>query len=138
MFQVTHVVRISIDWVDKNHTVVLAMMMVMSMVHLFFSLMLMLGTKCCKRTLLIPWMVSHMISIIIMIITFTCWTFMSFFIDLLVAIIFPVIGGLVLGLWIVMWRQVYNFFITMNDTEMQALKIFKVKPEAENMVDNYC
>ena len=117
MFQVTHAVRTSLDWVDRNHTVILSTMMVMSMVHLFFSLMLMLGTKHSKRTLIIPWMVSHMISIIIMIITFTCWTFMSFFIDLLVAIVFPVVGGLVLELWVVMWRQVYHFFTTHKETE---------------------
>ena len=117
MFQVTHVVRTSLDWMDRNHTVGLAIMMVVSLLHLFFSLMLLLGTKWSKMTLLIPWMVSHMVSIIIMIITFTCWTFMSFFIDLLVAIIFPVVGGLVLGLWIVMWRQVFNFFTALKDTD---------------------
>ena len=113
----THAVTVSLDWVDRNHTFVLSILLVMFLVHLFFSLMLMIATKCYKTTLLIPWMVSHMISIIIMITTFTFWTFMSFFIDLLVAIIFPVIGGLVLGLWIVMWRQVYHFFTTLKETE---------------------
>jgi len=131
--KMTHAVAVSLGWVDRNHTVVLGIMMVMFLMHLFFSLMLMLGIKCYKRTLLIPWMISHMISIIIMIITFTCWTFMSFFIDLLVAIIFPVMGGLVLGLWIVMWRLVFNYFTVLKNTDMQVLRIFKIQSEAKSI-----
>ena len=134
----THAVTVSLDWVDRNHTFVLSIMLVMFLVHLFFSLMLMIATKCYKRTLLIPWMVSHMISIIIMITTFTFWTFMSFFIDLLVAIIFPVIGGLVLGLWIVMWRKVYRFFTVLKNADIQALITFKINSEAKNMEGNNC
>ena len=132
MFQVTHAVRTSLDWVDRNHTFVLSILLVMFLVHLFFSLMLMIATKCDKRTLLIPWMVSHMISSLIMITTFTFWTFMSFFIDLLVAIIFPVIGGLVLGLWIVMWRQVYHFFAILRARDRHLFISIKMQEETKN------
>ena len=36
---------------------------------------------------------------------------MSFFVDLLVAIVFPVLAGLLLGLWIYLWRKVHSIFI---------------------------
>ena len=117
----TYIVRTSLDWVDRNHTVVLAIIMLLSLVHLSFSLMLVVSSASFKRALLIPWMVSHMLNIIIMIITFTCWTFISFFIDLLLAIVFPVVGGLVLGVWIVMWRLVYLFFNTIRESQEQCL-----------------
>jgi hypothetical protein len=45
-----------------------------------------------------------------MVAAFTCWTFMSFFVDLLVAIVFPVAAGLVLGLWIQLWRGVHAHY----------------------------
>ena len=38
---------------------------------------------------------------------FTLWTFITFFIDLLVSVVFPVMSGLVLGLSILAWRLVY-------------------------------
>ena len=131
--QVTSVVWMSLKEVDRNHTAVMVIIMLLAMVHFVFSLMILLGTKLCKRTLLIPWMISHMISIIIMIITFTCWTFMSFFIDILVAIVFPVVSGLVLGLWIVMWRQVYNFFTILKERDRQVFINIEMQEETKNI-----
>merc|ERR1712123_316928 len=97
--------------------------MVTTVVHLLLSLLLLLGTMLYRWKLLIPWMVSHMIIIIIMVTTFTCWTFMSFFVHLLVAIVFPMVAGLVLGLWIVMWRQVYHLFTVLRETDMLVRKM---------------
>ena len=128
---------ISLTEVDRNHTVVLVIIMLIAVVHLVFSLVMLLGTILCKRTLLIPWLISHMISIIIMVITFTCWTCMSFFIDLLLAIVFPMMGGLVLGLvlglWIGMWRQVYHFSTILRDMDMQVLDMLKMQAEYEQV-----
>ena len=124
---------ISLKEVDRNHTGVLVIIMLIGLVHLVFSWMMLLGTKLCKRTLLILWLISHMISIIIMIITFTCWTFMSFFIDLLLAIVFPMVGGLVLGLWIGMWRQVYHFSTILRDMDRQVLDMLKMQAEYEQV-----
>ena len=56
----------------------------------------------------IPWLVTHMIIIIITTISFICWTFITFFIDLLVTIVFPVLSGLILGVSILLWRLIYN------------------------------
>jgi hypothetical protein len=38
---------------------------------------------------------------------------MAFFVDLLVAIVFPVMAGLVLGFWIYLWRRVHTVFVQM-------------------------
>ena len=98
-------------WVDINHMMILSGVIGYTMVHNLFSLMLVLGGILKKRSLSIPWMVSKMF--ILMVVNFTCWTFMSFFVDLLVAIVFPVMAGLVLGFWIYLWRRVHSVFVQM-------------------------
>merc|ERR1712013_843770 len=67
------------SWLDGNHRVILSTIIGASMVHNLFSLILLLRALLHKRGLLIPWMVSKMFIIMLMIISFTCWTFMSFF-----------------------------------------------------------
>eukprot|EP00091_Calanus_sinicus_P000437 TRINITY_DN10375_c0_g1_i1.p1 TRINITY_DN10375_c0_g1~~TRINITY_DN10375_c0_g1_i1.p1 ORF type:complete len:152 (+),score=43.50 TRINITY_DN10375_c0_g1_i1:65-457(+) len=91
--KVTRVVWRGFDMVDMNHRMILAGVIGSTVVHVFFCFMLVLGAILYNRSLFIPWMVSDMIIIILMLITFTCWTFMSFFVDLLVAIVFPVLGA---------------------------------------------
>ena len=57
-----------------------------------------------------------------MVLTFVSWTFLSFFVDLLVAVIFPVIAGLFLGLWIFLWRgvshqiQIYDLALVLTES----------------------
>ena len=119
----TRVVWKGFDWVDMNHRMILAGVIGSTVVHVFFCLMLVLGAILYNRSLFIPWMVSDMIIIILMVVTFTCWTFMSFFVDLLVAIVFPVLGGLVLGLSIHLWRRVHSFFIQLGTMEMGKIVI---------------
>jgi len=131
---VTHAVWKSLDWVDRKHKELLVVILLIMIPHLLFSLLLLLGTFLCRRKFFLPWMVSHMISIIIMVTTFTCWTFMSFFVDLLVAIVFPVVGGLVLGLWIGMWRQVYHMFNLLRETDREMMVIFKMQEEGYKQV----
>jgi len=119
--KVDHAVWRCLDWVDRNHKKVLGTLMVTAILHLVFSVMLIFGTLLYRRSLLIPWMIFHMFSIILMVITFTCWTFFTFFISLLLAIVFPVVAGLLLGLWIVMWREVYHFFTSIMDSDTKLL-----------------
>eukprot|EP00092_Neocalanus_flemingeri_P058544 GFUD01069760.1.p1 GENE.GFUD01069760.1~~GFUD01069760.1.p1 ORF type:complete len:231 (+),score=65.68 GFUD01069760.1:83-775(+) len=116
--KVNDVIATCFDWLDRNYQVVLAGIIITAVVHLLFSLLLVLGTMLYKRLLFIPWMVSDMIIIIIMVVTFTCWTFMSFFVDLLVAIVFPVVAGLMLGFCIYLWRRVLSIFIQLGRREM--------------------
>ena len=97
--------------VDDNHRMLLAVVIGSTVIHLFFCLMLILGGILRNRVLFIPWLMSDMIIILIMIVSFTCWTFMSFFVDLLVAIVFPVLGGLVLGVTIYLWRRMQGVFV---------------------------
>ena len=107
---------------DRNHKEVLAIILISTVIHFIMSFLLILGTMTHRRTFILPWLVSHMINIITMIILFTCWTFMSFFIDLLMAIMFPLVAGLVLGLWIVMWREAMYFSTRLRDKEKQFME----------------
>eukprot|EP00090_Calanus_glacialis_P015974 TRINITY_DN25082_c0_g1_i2.p1 TRINITY_DN25082_c0_g1~~TRINITY_DN25082_c0_g1_i2.p1 ORF type:complete len:229 (+),score=40.40 TRINITY_DN25082_c0_g1_i2:112-798(+) len=117
------------DWVDRNYQAVLAGIIITAVVHLLFSLLLVLGTMLYKRLLFIPWMVTDMILIIFMVFLFTCWTFLSFFVGLLVAIIFPFVSGLLLGLWICIWRQVKFTFIVLGETDRDLLILRKQQAE---------
>jgi len=119
--KVDHAVWKFLGWLDRNHKEMLGILIVITVLHLIFSFMLIVGTLLYRKNLFLPWMISHMISIILMVIIFTCWTFFSFFIDLLLAIVFPVVAGLLLGLWIVMWREVQHFFTSLMDSDMQLL-----------------
>merc|ERR1711963_114126 len=38
---------------------------------------------------------------------------LSFFVDLLVAIVFPVVAGLVLGVWSLLWHKVRGAYVAM-------------------------
>ena len=118
-----------LDWLDRNHKEVLAIILISTVIHFIISCLLVLGTLTHRRTFITPWLVSHMINIITMVIIFTCWTFMSFFIDLLMAIMFPMVAGLLLGLWIVMWREVMYFSTMLWDTERQLMTILKIEAE---------
>ena len=93
-------------WVDQYHELILGSIIVSWVLHLLFSCLLLIGAMVHRRALLIPWLCTDMVILILMVVTFTSWTFLSFFVDLLVAIVFPVVGGLVLGLWIFLWRRV--------------------------------
>ena len=106
----THTVWTWCVWVDLHHELLLATIIISWVLHLLFSILLLLGAMLYNRALFLPWLVSDMIILILMVITFTCWTFMSFFVDLLVAIVFPVVVGLILGLWIFLWRGVQTTY----------------------------
>jgi len=70
-----------------------------------------------------------MVNIILMTTIFTCWTFIAFFIDLLMAIMFPLIAGLMLGLSIVMWKEVFCFSSLLRETEDHLHNINKKEEE---------
>ena len=95
--------------------------------HLLLSLLLLLGAMLHKPLLLVPWMVSDMMIITILFIIFSAWSFLSFFIGVLAAILFPFLGGLVLGVKIILWRQVRSLYTSMPDaitnlTEYEAVE----------------
>ena len=87
----------------------------LTLLYCIFSIMLYFGSKPHKSRLRLPWLISHMLVIILTTVIFICWTFITFFIDLLITIVCPVISGLVLGLSILLWRLVYTIHTNYRD-----------------------
>ena len=85
--------------------------------YLLFSILL-LGAMIYKiyKHLILPWMILDMIVIIILFLIFGVWSFLSFSVGLLAAILFPFLGGLILGLKIIMWRQVRSLYRVLPNT----------------------
>ena len=93
---------------SDHSTLINSIFIILTMIHFIFSCLLYIGSSPARPRLRLPWLISHMIIIIITTIIFICWTFITFFIDLLVTIVFPVLSGLVLGVSILLWRLVHN------------------------------
>ena len=110
IFQVTDIVVSYLSLLQTHHTPALMALIAGVVLHLLLSLLLLLGAMLHKPLLLVPWMVSDMIIITILFIIFSAWSFLSFFIGVLAAILFPFLGGLVLGVKIILWRQVMNLY----------------------------
>lgn len=108
--QVTQTVARCFHWLDVHHEPLLGGLVLSWVLHVLFSLLLLLGAMLHRRALLVPWLCSDMILLVVMVVTFVSWTFLSFFVDLLVAVIFPVAAGLFLGLWIFLWRGVRRHY----------------------------
>ena len=96
---------------ESHYKLVLSGVVVAVTIHLITSLLLIIATILVNRYLLLPWLITDMLTIIVITIIFIGWTFLSFFVDLLAAIVFPILGGTILGLWIYSWRNVNDFFI---------------------------
>lgn len=113
--EVTQVVWRGLSWLDEFHHYVLAGVIACTSVHFLASLLLMLGVMLNKQVLFLPWLVSQMVVIAMMVVIFLGWTFLSFFVHLLVAILFPMVAGLVLGLWICLWREVHWLWLVLGE-----------------------
>ena len=72
-----------------------------------------------KRLLMLPWLCFDFLTISVITLTFIAWAFLSFFVHVLLAILFPVIAGAVLGLYIYLWRNVRDVFEIYGDEEMK-------------------
>ena len=116
LFQVTDIVLSYMELLHLQHRPVLFGVIGGVSLHLLLSLLLLLGAMVYKHLLILPWMISDMIIIIILFIIFAAWSFLSFFVGLLAAILFPFLGGLVLGLKIIMWRQVRSLYLVLPDS----------------------
>ena len=100
---------------SDHSTLINSIFIILTMIHFIFSCLLYIGSSPARPRLRLPWLISHMIIIIITTIIFICWTFITFFIDLLITIVCPVISGLVLGLSILLWRLVYTIHTNYRD-----------------------
>lgn len=111
--KVTRVVWGSVAWLDRHHESLLGSILLSWLVHLTFSFLLIAGAVRHRRDLFLPWLCSDMVILVLMVATFTFTCFLSFFVDLLVAIVFPVVAGLVLGVWSLLWHRVRAAYLAM-------------------------
>ena len=84
--EVTQSVWRGLDWLDFHHSYFLSGLVAASATHLLSSLLLLLGIMLLKRGLLLPWLVTDLLVLTTMVVVFLSWTFLSFFVDLLIAI----------------------------------------------------
>ena len=73
-----------------------------------------------RRLLMLPWLCFDFLTISIVTLTFIAWAFLSFFVHVLLAILFPVIAGAILGLYIYLWRNVRDVFEMYGDEELKT------------------
>jgi len=118
-----------LDVLDNYHHSVLYGVITAVVLHLLLSLLLLLGALLHKHLLLIPWMVTDLVLIILLFLVFSTWSFLSFFVGLIPAIIFPFFGGLTLGVKIMLWRQVVSLY-------RNQLALIKVNREYEILKNN--
>merc|ERR1711953_883390 len=83
--------------ISDNPSSLLSLLLMFTILHFIFSLLLTVSIRLDKRELLLPWLVTHLIIILVKITIFSFTTFITFFIDLLVSVVFPLITGMVLG-----------------------------------------
>ena len=100
----------AIRLISANSVLVMGSFLLLSFLHLTASALLYCSVSPVRTKLFLPWLLSHLVIIATMTTVFICWTFITFFIDLLVSVVFPVISGLVLGLSILAWRLVLASF----------------------------
>ena len=84
--EVTQSVWRGLDWLDSHHNYFLGGLVAASATHLLSAILLMLGWRLERRSFLLPWLVTDLTIIILMVAIFIAWTFLSFFIDLYIAI----------------------------------------------------
>ena len=118
-----------IGTINAHHALFLIVVIAYCALHTFNSLLLILGALMEKRLLLLPWMIQDMFTITLVALLFVFWAFFSFFIHVLVAVMFPVMSGLLLGFWIYMWRNVKEFFHYLGvDTSQHQGTVYRKLP----------
>lgn len=83
-------------------------------------------TNTTRRFFMLPWLCFDFLTITIITLTFVTWAFLSFFVHVLLAILFPVIAGAILGLYIYLWRNVKEVFEFYGDEEIKTGKLMLV------------
>ena len=123
--QATRKVVAGIRVISANCPLVTATFLVLSLLHITASALLYCSASPGRTKLFLPWLISHMVLIVSMTSVFICWTFITFFIDLLVSIVFPVLSGLVLGVSILLWRLVFTIYRSQRATvDADKTKLF--------------
>jgi len=138
-------VLVMLAQVETQPSLLLSLLALATLSHLAASVLLFLGVRLARRKFLLPWLVTHMVIVIIMTTIFTVWTFITFFIDLLVSVVFPVLSGLVLGLSILAWRLVLaayrnNMISSLKRKDCDSDSLARGESEAELLseITNHC
>ena len=79
-----------------------------SCIHFLSSFAIILAHIIRRPLLYLPWLLTQLVTIMIFLLTFLCWTFLSVFADLLATILFPLVWGVVIGVMVCQWKQVFN------------------------------
>ena len=109
-FQITRGIISFLNNISDNPSSLLSLLLMFTILHFIFSLLLTVSIRLDKRELLLPWLVTHLIIILVKITIFSFTTFITFFIDLLVSVVFPLITGMVLGVSLLIWRLVLSAY----------------------------
>ena len=83
----------SLGTLSENNNLVLSTILIFSTAHFSFSILLIIGSRLNKKQLFLPWIIAQSLIIIIKTIIFSFCTFIMFFIDVLVFVVFPIVSG---------------------------------------------
>lgn len=122
--QATRTVVAGLRVISANSEVVMFTFLLLSTIHITASVSLYCSVSPCRTKLFLPWLISHMFIILSLTSVFICWTFITFFIDLLVSIVFPILSGLVLGVCILLWRLIFTIYRSQRSREAEKIKLF--------------
>eukprot|EP00096_Caligus_rogercresseyi_P000594 TRINITY_DN11055_c0_g1_i1.p1 TRINITY_DN11055_c0_g1~~TRINITY_DN11055_c0_g1_i1.p1 ORF type:complete len:217 (+),score=34.83 TRINITY_DN11055_c0_g1_i1:92-742(+) len=107
---VTSVALRGLGYVSEHNGILLMILIALSSFHIFNSLILILGALLHRPLLFLPWMIQDALLLALGAVLFVLWAFLSFFVDVLVAVLFPILAGLVLGYWIYLWKNIYTLY----------------------------
>ena len=116
---ISHYVLEFLKSVNIHRKTFLAVFIVWSSVAICNAIFMILGV-CLQgagkaRFALLPWLIFDFITISITFVAFILWAFLSFFVHVLVAILFPILAGAILGLHIYLWRNVKDVYLIYAD-----------------------
>merc|ERR1712130_877672 len=104
----------SLGTLSENNNLVLSSILIFSAAHFSFSILLIIGSHLNKRKLFLPWIGAQSLIIIIKTIIFSFCTFIMFFIDVLVFVVFPIVSGIILGISLLLMRLIWTAYLNIS------------------------
>lgn len=107
--------------INANRKIFLSAITAYSCLAIFNSVLMITGVCLrgmgMKRNLLLPWLICDFLTISFTFLVFITWAFLSFFVHVLVAILFPIFAGAILGLHIYLWRNVKDVYLSYGEED---------------------
>jgi len=127
--------------VNKWRVQILSAFICYSCAAIINSMLMVLGVclqgRGCLRFLLLPWLAYDLLTLSVLFLASITWAFLSFFVHVLVAIIFPIIAGGVLGLYIYLWRNVQDVYCSYAHQAAKQHYGSPVRRKSSSTVDNH-